>query len=120
MANFIEIQHIQDERGSLNIIEDQLGFPIKRVFYMYDVPENSTRGEHGHIATEMALIATSGKCIVEIHKDNKVREFILDHPKKCLYIPVKEWHLMKSFTNDCCLLVLASKEYDPNDYILEK
>ncbi|WP_127717868.1 FdtA/QdtA family cupin domain-containing protein [Halobacteriovorax sp. HLS] len=121
MAHYLEIQNINDTRGNLSIIEDQLGFSIARVFYIHQVPKEAVRGEHAHKKTQMALISVSGDCEIEVHKKgNEITNFKLDCPTKCLYIDPSDWHLMKNFSSDCVLLVLASEKYDKEDYIFER
>ncbi|MFT5255399.1 MAG: hypothetical protein ACI9RL_000741 [Candidatus Paceibacteria bacterium] len=50
-----------DGRGNLSVIEKQVvPFDIKRVYYLYDVPSDSTRGGHAHKELRQFLIALSG------------------------------------------------------------
>lgn len=34
-----------------------------------------------------------------------------------LIVEPKDWHIMKDFSEDCVLLVIANENYDKNDYI---
>lgn len=118
MAKLLHITTHSDSRGSLTVLEKILPFSIKRVFFIYDV-DDSIRGKHRHHTTEQACICIKGSC--KIYCDNSLEQevFVLDSPSKCLYLPKEDWHTMYDFTQDAILLVLASTEFDPNDYIFE-
>jgi dTDP-4-dehydrorhamnose 3,5-epimerase-like enzyme len=120
MANLIQISTISDERGSLCVIEDQLGFSIKRVFYIFNTPHNTVRGGHAHKKTKMALICLGGSCDIHIHSSESEKILHLDSPTKCLLLEPSDWHTMENFSSDATLLVLASEKYDPDDYIYER
>ena len=120
MAKLIKIKKIADERGSLSVIEDELGFDIKRLFYIYDVPIGKERGGHGHYKTCMGMIAIGGSCHVEVATKNQIQNFYLDQPDRCLLLYPEEWHRMYNFENNITLLVLASERFNKNDYFYDK
>lgn len=119
MASIIELDPISDDRGNLVVIQDNLPFEIKRVFYIYDVPSDSVRGGHGHKKTEMAFFAASGSCRVSVHSidQSDPTHFLLDTPEKLLLLRPSDWHTMDKFSENSVLIVLASTQYDPSDYI---
>jgi hypothetical protein len=45
------------------------------------------------------------------------QEFLLDSPETGLYLPPMVWGVQYKYSRDALLLVLASRSYDPNDYI---
>lgn len=108
-----------DGRGKLIPIEypKQLEFPIKRIYYIYDVSEGVTRGFHSHKDLEQILIAIHGKIKVRIKTPYEEEVVELDNPNRGLYIGPMVWREMFDFENDGVLLVLASHEYDADDYI---
>jgi hypothetical protein len=115
LARVINLKTIIDERGSLSVIEKDLPFVIKRVYFMYNLSD--TRGGHGHKETVQALISVSGSCKVHTKNKDVKREFILDRPDKCLILKPEDWHKMDCFSSDAVLLVLASEYYNSSDYI---
>ena len=117
MAKLIDLKTIMDARGSLTVIEKVLPFAIQRVFFIHDV--NAPRGGHGHRKTQMALICVSGSCRVSVQTTEKNLEFQLDQPSKCLILQPSDWHSMDQFTENATLVVLASENYDKDDYIHE-
>lgn len=116
MANLIELNTFSDERGDLTVIEKILPFSIRRVFYIYNV-DSSERGGHRHFRTIQAAICIRGSCKI-FNNNGFVREtFTLDSPSKCLILKPEDWHKMYQFSGGSILLVLASEEFDKNDYI---
>lgn len=91
---------------------------MKRFYYIYGISDPKTvRAGHRHKKNHQALICLAGSCSVYCDNGKEQRTFILDTPDKCLDLPPEEWHTMQNFTPDCVLLVLASDNYDLNDYI---
>jgi dTDP-4-dehydrorhamnose 3,5-epimerase-like enzyme len=119
MAYIINLTTHSDKRGSLTVIENQIPFEAKRVFYIYEV-DDSVRGGHRHHETIQAAICIHGSCIVSSNDSVTKEDFHLDHPSKCLIIEPKDWHTMHHFTPDAVLLVFASTHFDPADYIYEE
>ncbi|MBL4711234.1 MAG: FdtA/QdtA family cupin domain-containing protein [Gammaproteobacteria bacterium] len=117
MARLINIDTHSDDRGSLCVIEKNLPFDIRRVYYMFDV--TSKRGGHRHKKTIQALIALNGSCEVFIENENEKKTFVLASKTKCLILDPEDWHTMDNFSDGTILLVLSSEFYDKNDYIEE-
>ena len=119
MANLIHLKSFSDNRGHLTVIEKEIPFEIRRVFYIYGV-DNSVRGKHRHKKTIQAAICISGSCRIWNNNNNHVvRDFLLDSPENCLIIDPEDWHYMYDFSKDAILLVLASEYFSPDDYIYE-
>lgn len=119
MAELINIKSFKDERGSLSVLEKNIPFDIKRVFYIYGV-DDSIRGNHRHHKTIQAAICIVGSCMIT-NDNNIVKEsFSLDNPNKCLLLYPEDYHAMYDFSKDAILLVLASEYFDKEDYIYEK
>ena len=100
------------------MIEKILPFDIKRVFYIYGVDE-SVRGNHRHHTTVQVAICLVGSCIIENYNGKIKQRFLLDSPDKCLVLYPEDFHTMHHFTANAILLVLASENFDPADYIYE-
>ena len=116
MPLVIDLNTFSDNRGSLTVIEKKLPFNVKRVFYIYNV-DDSIRGGHRHFKTIQAAICISGEC--KIYTNNKYikNTFSLNKPNQCLIIYPEDWHTMYEFSKNAILLVLASENFDPEDYI---
>jgi hypothetical protein len=116
MAYLIDLPSFSDSRGSLSVVEKVLPFSIKRIFYIYDV-KDSKRGGHRHHNTIQAAICISGECKIYNNDNLKEDVFHLNSPSKCLLLETKDWHTMYDFSSGSILLVLASEEFDSEDYI---
>ncbi|TYA58293.1 sugar 3,4-ketoisomerase [Formosa maritima] len=116
----IEIPKIEDKkgRGNLSVIEkDSIPFAVKRVYYLYDVPSNAYRGGHAHKNLFQFLIALSGSFDVVLDDGIKKTTITLNKPNKGLLIPKGIWRELENFSSGSVCLVLASEEYDEEDYI---
>ena len=117
MAKIINFKTHNDKRGNLTVIEREVPFDIKRVFYIYDV-DDSKRGFHKHKRTRQLVVCIKGSCEIVI-ENIKRKTFKLDRPAKGLVIEPEDFHWMENFSKDSILLILASEFYDENDYIYE-
>lgn len=118
-ATVYEIPYFADDRGALNVLEisRELPFGCQRIFYTYTVPQGSVRGEHAHRKCHQFLIALRGSVNVAVDNGTVRDEIVLDSPSKGLHLPPGCWGEQYSHSEDCILLVLASKPYDNADYI---
>jgi len=118
-AKIYTIPRFSDMRGSLNALElgKQIPFLVKRVFYAYDTPSSVIRGEHAHKKCHQFLIPLSGSLNVIADDGQNRDEFTLDSPSKGLYLPPGIWGVQYKHQSNTILLVLASHEYDKDDYI---
>ncbi|KAA3622998.1 MAG: WxcM-like domain-containing protein [Flavobacterium sp.] len=118
--SLLEIPKISDPdgRGNLSVIEkDVLPFTIKRVYYLYDVPSDSSRGGHAHKELKQFVIALSGSFDVVLDNGSTRRSFTLNRPNKGLLIPSGVWRELENFSAGAVCLSLVSDYYDEDDYI---
>ena len=75
------------------------------------------RGEHAHHTCAQFLVCLAGS--VTVHLDDGVRraEVLLDSRDRGVLIPPLVWASQFKYSADAVLLVLASHEYDKDDYI---
>jgi|TARA_B110000908_G_scaffold90042_1_gene107035 hypothetical protein len=114
----LDIPTINDARGNLAVIEkDILPYPIKRVYYLFDVPSDSFRGGHAHKEQLEFLIALSGSFTVTLDNGQSKKSFLLNKPNKGLLLPTGIWRELEDFSSGAICLVLSSGEFEEDDYI---
>ena len=62
-CNIVELNKIQNRAGNISVIESEksVPFPIKRVYYLYDVPSDEERGGHARdCASATGAVPASG------------------------------------------------------------
>ena len=107
-----------DGRGNLSVIEkDVLPFKIKRVYYLYDVPSDSSRGGHAHKELQQFLIALSGSFDVVLDNGKQRRTITLNRRNKGLLIPSGVWRELENFSAGSVCLSLVNQVYQEEDYI---
>lgn len=118
MAELIQLPTFKDERGCLTVLEKILPFEIKRVYWLYNVKDNS-RGGHRHFNTAQAFICLHGQVNVTVKRHQQEHCFQLKNSEQCLLMPPEDWHTLENFSDHAVVLVLASHEYDAKDYSTE-
>lgn len=118
-CTIIEFRKIVFRSGNISPIasEKSIPFPIKRIFYLYDIPGGEDRGAHAHLECHQLLIAASGSFNVELDDGRNKRTVNLNRPYYGLHIPPGVWASEKGFSSGSVCLVLASHNYEENDYI---
>jgi hypothetical protein len=118
-CRIIELPRILDPRGSLTFIEGstEIPFSIRRVFWIYDVPGGERRGGHAYATLSEFIVALSGSFDVLVDDGVDKRTFSLNRSYLGLYVPPMTWRTMANFSTNAVAAVLASAEYDEDDYI---
>ena len=108
-----------NEVGSLSFLEAEghIPFPVRRVYYIYNVPKEGRRGFHAHRDLQQVLICIHGSCKILLDNGTEKETVLLDDPGEGLLIENTVWREMYDFSDGAVLLVLASQHYDPADYI---
>lgn len=114
-----EIKHVTDLRGDLTVteLERDIPFPVRRVFFIYNVPNERIRGEHVHRQLHEFVVCLSGSVSIVVDDGAQREEYVLDRPWLGLHLPPRVWRSLYKFSKDAVLAVYASHEYDPGDYI---
>ena len=120
MASYIDLKTFTDSRGNLTVIEKELPFAVKRIYYIYGVAGNEIRAGHRHKKNVQVLVCVSGACEIFVNDGSTKATYQLDRPDLALLMEPQDWHTMYNFSPDALLLVLASEPYDINDYIDEE
>lgn len=116
-CRLIQLPKISDPRGDLEIIEDfDIPFSIKRVYFLSNVPAGDERGGHAHKALHQLIIATTGSFTLSLDNGIVRSEIRLIKGGAALYVCPMIWREIKDFSEGAVCVVLASENYDEDDY----
>lgn len=117
-CRMMDLPKITDVRGNLTFIEGcgHIPFEIRRIYYLYDVPDGLKRGAHAHKDLQQLIIAVSGSFDVVLDDGETKLRFHLSGPDRGLYVCPMVWRELENFSSGSVCLVLASNPYDENDY----
>ena len=117
-VTIIEIPNVHEKRGKLAVIEKEIiPFAMQRIYYLYDVPSDAYRGGHAHKEQQSFIVPLSGSFEVIVDDGSQNRRIMLNKPNIGLYIPTGVWREIENFSSGAVCLVLASTEYNEEEYI---
>ncbi|WP_254189184.1 sugar 3,4-ketoisomerase [Nocardia noduli] len=117
-CKLLDFSRFSDARGALTPIEGgtDAPFDIKRIYYIYDVPNGASRAGHGHRELQQVLIAINGSFDVHVDDGSERKVFHLDRPHLGLYVAPMIWREIHLFSLGAVCVSLASAHYDESDY----
>ena len=115
----IQLPKIEDLRGNLSVIEEEMHVPFKieRTYWIYDVPGGQTRGGHAFKKQKEFIVALSGSFDVHVDDGNNKKVFSLNRSFYGLFIPAGIWRQMENFSTNSLAVILSSTAFDEDDYI---
>ncbi len=119
-VHYLDLNQVVTEgSGSIVFCEKSASIPFtpRRVYYLYDVPNQAERGGHAHKKLQQIIVAISGSFEVLVYDGSKEKVFILNQPNRGLYFPPGIWRELRGFSGGAICLVLASEKYLESDYI---
>jgi len=119
LPHLINLPKFLDLRGNLSFIEEDthLPFKIRRVYWIYDVPGGEHRGGHAFRNTDELIVALSGSFEVVLTDSASEIVFPLNRSYYGVIVPKLYWRKLQNFSTNSLALIIASTEYDENDYI---
>jgi hypothetical protein len=120
-ARLVRLHAVEEARGLLTVGEvgRQLPFPPRRYFVIGNVPDENIRGEHAHLQLHQFLVCLAGSVQADVDDGRTRRSVRLDTPRVGLHMGPMVWGAQHHYSRDAVLLVLASAEYDAQDYVRE-
>lgn len=110
---------ITDLRGSICVGElgKSLPFAPKRFFSVFNVPSREVRGEHAHRTCHQFLVCVTGQITLMVDDGSAREQIVMDSPSIGVHLAPMTWGVQYRYSADAVLLVLASEQYDPKEYI---
>jgi acetyltransferase-like isoleucine patch superfamily enzyme len=117
--SWVRFTTVSDMRGDLiaSDFSKQISFPVKRAFFVTNVPSHHVRGEHGHKECHQLLICLQGSVMVAVDNGQQRAQWRLDQPNLGIHIHPKVWAAQYQYSKNAVVAVFASHEYDASDYI---
>lgn len=117
--SWVKFTTASDMRGDLMATDfaKQVPFPVKRAFFITNVPSHHVRGEHGHKECHQLLVCLQGSVMVAADNGTQRAQWKLDSPAMGLHIHPKVWAAQYQYSPNAVLAVFASHEYDSADYL---
>ena len=85
-CKFLDLPKIHSEAGDITAINnlELISFEIKRVYYLYDVPNRADRGAHAHKELYQLVVAISGSFDIELFDGIDKVKYTLNQPDQGL------------------------------------
>jgi hypothetical protein len=118
-VDFLKLPTASDLRGDLLVaeLERHIPFPVRRVFFVMNVPSHHVRGEHAHRQCHQLLVCLQGSVTVTADNGRERGEWVLDNPAIGCHVHPMTWAGQYKYAPNAVLAVFASHPYDPADYI---
>lgn len=115
-CNLIDVPTFTDERGAICVLDKELPFVVRRVFWLHHILEGKDRGAHALLNSYEIMVAVHGSFVVDLDDTETKTSILLDSPEKGLMIRPGIWFRTHSYKNDGVSLILASEEYSRDKY----
>ena len=100
-CRLIDIPTFADERGVISVLDKELPFEVKRIFWLHHIYPNKDRGAHA---------------LLYLDDTNEKTSILLNDPTKGLIIMPGIWFRTHSYVDEGVSLVLADQEYQRGRY----
>lgn len=115
-CHLIDIPTFTDERGAISVMDKELPFDVKRVFWLHHIAEGKDRGAHALLDSEEIMVAIHGSFVVDLDDSDHQTSILLENPYKGLVIKPGIWFRTHLYKDDGVSLILASEEYSRDKY----
>lgn len=115
-CSIIEVPTFIDERGAISVMDKELPFQVKRVFWLHHINDEKDRGAHALLDSSEIMMAVHGSFVVDLDDTENKTSVLLDDPSKGLVIKPGIWFRTHSYKDDGVSLILAEEEYARDKY----
>lgn len=112
----VDVPTFTDERGAISVLEKELPFQVKRVFWLHHIQEGKDRGAHAMLDSSEIMVSVHGSFIVDLDDTVNKTSVFLDDPSKGLIIRPGVWFRTHDYKEDGVSLILAEEEYGRDKY----
>ena len=115
-CSMVDVPTFTDDRGAISVIDKEIPFSIKRVFWLHHIAEGKDRGAHALLDSSEIMVAVHGSFVVELDDTVSKSSVLLNDPTRGLIIRPGIWFRTHSYKEDGVTLVLAEEEYARDKY----
>ena len=115
-CQMIEIPTFVDERGAISVMDKELPFEVKRVFWLHHINEGQSRGGHALLEGTEIMCSMHGSFILELYDGVDKLTIEMNNPKIGVVIRPGIWFSTSSYKDDGVSLILADEEYRRDRY----
>lgn len=115
----VDVPTFTDERGAISVMDKELPFQVKRVFWLHHILEGKDRGVHALLDSSEIMVAVHGSFIVDLDDTINKTSIILNDPSRGLVIKPGIWFRTHSYKEDGVSFILAEEEYSQDKYIAD-
>lgn len=112
----MDVPTYTDERGSISVMDKELPFGVKRIFWLHHIAEDKDRGAHALLESTEIIVAVHGSFVVDLDDVVNKTSVLLNSPDKGLVIRPGVWFRTHSYQEDGVTLVIAEEEYNRDKY----
>lgn len=96
---------------------EQIPFKIARIYFICQPKKGLPRGKHAHYKNQQILFCIRGKVRMLLDDGKRKEEYLMTKPEEGIFLDRLIWHEMLEMDEETVLLVLASRKFEPEDYI---
>ena len=115
-CHLVKIPTFTDERGSISVMDRELPFEIKRVFWLHHIKENQSRGGHALLDGTELMCCMHGSFILELFDGIDTLKIEMKSPDVGVLIRPGIWFSTHSYKDEGVSLILANEEYKRDRY----
>ena len=99
--------------------DEQIPFPIERIYWSYELENDTERGNHYHPNSERVIVSMKGSISVTLENTKgEIIDFKLSKAHQGLYIPSNHWIRME-LKKDGIMLAAASSKFKEGESITD-
>ncbi len=112
----VDVPTFTDERGAISVMDKELPFQVRRIFWLHHINEGKDRGAHALLDSSEIIVAVHGSFVIDLDDTEHQVSVLLDNPAKGLIIRPGVWFRTHSYKDDGVSLIIAEKEYSRDKY----
>ena len=120
-CRIIDFPKFEDDRGALSFAEsvNHIPFHIERVFWMYGMPDDKTRGGHSHLEASQVLVPVTGSFRLLIDDGTDKADVLMDCASRGILLPPGIWCELRDFSPGTAVMVFTSHPFRTEDYVID-